>query len=125
MSTREAVEDLDAATRGLVVDLHTPRPLIFWADLLLCATAGWAAFALAVAAEPFTVRALLAGLVAGLALYRGVCFTHELSHLRRRDSSLLRSTPSRPLPTLDPSRPVLAARDADQPCWSATSWMHA
>lgn len=74
---------LDTMSRGIVSDLHTPKPGVFWADLLASATLGWGAFAIAAGAPPFSSVTLLAGLLAGFALYRGVSFTHELAHLRR------------------------------------------
>ena len=77
-------DDPDIVAHALVADLHTPRPVIFWADLVASAAIGWSAFAMAVV-SPFllSATALLALAVAGLALYRGVSFTHELAHLRR------------------------------------------
>jgi fatty acid desaturase len=84
VSTREAIEDLDAVTRGLVGDLHMPNPALFWADLLLSAAAGWGFFSMAVMAAPFSLRMFLCSAASGLFLYRGLCFTHELAHLRRK-----------------------------------------
>jgi fatty acid desaturase len=78
-----AAVDLDAVARRLVLDLHTPRPAIFWADLLFSAIVGWGAFAVALAAEPWSATMVGAAIASGFALYRGLCFTHELTHLRR------------------------------------------
>jgi fatty acid desaturase len=75
--------DLDTVTRTLVADLHTPTPAIFWLDLLASAVIGWGAFAVAVTAPGLSVLSILTALLAGVLLYRGVCFTHELAHLRR------------------------------------------
>jgi fatty acid desaturase len=80
----EATEELDAVSHAIVADLHTPQPWIFWSDLAASATLGWSAFAFAVAAPPFSAGMWIAALFSALALYRGVCFTHELAHLRRR-----------------------------------------
>ena len=77
-------DELDAVAQRLVSDLHAPRPAVYWADLLLSATVGWTAFAVALVADPLTPRMLVAVVVAGTALYRGLIFTHELTHLRRR-----------------------------------------
>ena len=74
----------EPVSHALVADLHLPKPWIFWVDLLCSAAVGWSAFAYAVAAEPFSLAMLLAAVLAALSLYRGVCFTHELAHLRRR-----------------------------------------
>ncbi len=74
----------DVLPHSLVADLHAPAPLIFWADLLASAVIGWSAFAFAVVTAPLSALMLAASAIAGFALYRGVCFTHELAHLRRR-----------------------------------------
>jgi fatty acid desaturase len=82
--TTEIPVEAEVLPHALVADLHTPKPLIFWSDLLISATLGWGAFAIAVASEPLSAVSLLSALLSGFALYRGVCFTHELAHLRRR-----------------------------------------
>lgn len=74
--------DADREARRLVADLHTPRPWIYWTDLALSALIGWTAFAAAVAFEPFSWRMIVASVVAVFALYRGLCFLHEISHMR-------------------------------------------
>jgi fatty acid desaturase len=73
----------DTEAWALVKDLHQPRPAIFWADLLLSAVAGWGGFAVALLAKPFSASMWLAFLIAACALYRGLCFVHEISHIRR------------------------------------------
>lgn len=73
----------DADAKRLVGDLHTPRPAIYWTDLVVSALIGWTAFAAAVAFEPFSWRMIVASLIAVFALYRGLCFLHEISHLRQ------------------------------------------
>jgi fatty acid desaturase len=77
-------EALDALSRILVSDLHAPKPLVFWSDLLASAAIGWGAFAVALLSRPWTPPMLTAVAVSGFALYRGLCFTHELTHLRKR-----------------------------------------
>jgi fatty acid desaturase len=79
-----ATDEFEAVSHALVADLHAPEPWIFWTDLLISAALGWTAFAIAVLAPPFSATMWMASLVAACALYRGVCFTHELAHLRRR-----------------------------------------
>ena len=79
----EGGQDGEAAwARRIVADLYTPRPLIYWSDLILTAIIGWGAFAMAVAARPGSWPMCAFGLVAVAALYRGSIFAHELSHLR-------------------------------------------
>jgi fatty acid desaturase len=68
---------------SLVKDLHQPRPAIFWADLLFSAVAGWGGFVVMLFAKPFSASMWLAFLIATCALYRGLCFVHEISHMRR------------------------------------------
>ncbi|HEX3702069.1 MAG TPA: fatty acid desaturase [Vicinamibacterales bacterium] len=76
-------EALDVVTRQLVSDLHTLRPAVFWMDLFASAIVGWTAFAMAVVATPFSSSMLVACAVSAFALYRGLCFIHELAHVRR------------------------------------------
>src|SRR5262245_41908374 len=76
-------DDDEVVPHDLVRDLHRPRPLIFWTDLLLCAAVGWGAFAVGIAV-PRTPVGPIAIVVAAFALYRGLCFTHELTHLQAR-----------------------------------------
>lgn len=69
------------AAAELTRDLHAPRPLVYWADLLASATIGYAALAAAILI-PAIGWALLAGAVAVLALYRAGSFIHELTHIK-------------------------------------------
>ena len=56
-----------------------PSPAIYWADLLVSATTGWTALALAASESGWTRAALM--LVAIFALYRAVLFIHEITHI--------------------------------------------
>lgn len=75
--------DADQVAKRLLSDLHTPRPAIYWADLLLSALVGWTAFAAAIISKPLSWKMMVSSLIAVFALYRGLCFLHEISHLRR------------------------------------------
>jgi fatty acid desaturase len=75
-------DDLDIVARRVVGDLHAPKAAIFWIDMLASAAIGWVTFAAAVRATTWPLI-LAAGVTSALALYRGLCFTHELTHLRR------------------------------------------
>lgn len=75
--------DLDGIARQLVLDLHKPRRAVFWADLLISALFGWAAFGAALVSELWSATMFAGMIVSGFGLYRGLCFTHELTHLRR------------------------------------------
>ncbi len=74
---------VDAIAQRTVSDLHRPNALIFWSDMLLTAAITWSAFGVTLVARPFSPSMAIAMVVATLALYRGVSFIHELSHLRR------------------------------------------
>ncbi len=79
--------DFDREALLLVRDLHGPRAIIYWIDLTISAIVGWTGFAVALAARPSSIPMLAtmaaAMFVAAFALYRGLCFIHEISHLRR------------------------------------------
>jgi fatty acid desaturase len=73
----------DRQARDLVRGLHQPRPSVYWTDLLVSAALGWGAFALAIGL-PFLSAGMLAAVACAVfALYRGLCFVHEISHLNR------------------------------------------
>jgi hypothetical protein len=65
----------------LTADLMTPKPVIYWADMLATVLVTYSAFALAVSAHE-TWAVIGWSLVCLLALYRGVSFIHEITHLR-------------------------------------------
>jgi fatty acid desaturase len=80
MNPQVARESVDDCARKIVRDLHQPKAQIFWTDLVLTAVVGWSAFAGALVLPSFA--AFCALVVASLASYRGLCFIHELTHLR-------------------------------------------
>jgi fatty acid desaturase len=82
---REARASTRAAnqTADLVRDLHQTRPGIYWTDLLLSLLIGWGAFA-ATMIMGATVMGAFTFFAAVLALYRALCFIHEISHQSRR-----------------------------------------
>jgi fatty acid desaturase len=82
-----SLSNANATAGQLVKDLHSPNARIYWTDLLLTAGAGWVAFVFAAALLRTPWLALPAIAVSALGLYRGLCFLHEITHLR---SSLLR-----------------------------------
>ncbi|MCC2979146.1 fatty acid desaturase family protein [Sphingomonas sp. IC4-52] len=69
------------AAAELTRDLNAPRPGVYWADFLASALVGYAALGVAIAAGPLWLT-LVAGVVAMLALYRGMSFIHELTHVK-------------------------------------------
>ena len=83
-SAGNSFADEDRRTRSLVVGLHQPSPAIFWGDMLATAAVGWAAFAFALVLRPLSAGMLAALTIAVFALYRGLCFIHEISHLNPR-----------------------------------------
>lgn len=66
----------------LTRDINSARPEIYWPDMLISATLGYAGIAGAILfASPWA--ALGSALVAVLALYRALLFIHELTHIHR------------------------------------------
>jgi fatty acid desaturase len=82
-SRRDVMTHNNVNAWPLVKHLHTPQPAIFWTDLLSSALVGWGSFALALFARPFSLWMWLGILGASCGLYRGLCFVHEISHMRR------------------------------------------
>lgn len=76
--------------RDMVKDLMVPKPLIYWGDFLVSVTLGWSAFYAALTLPLFSALQIIAYLVATLALYRAVIFTHELAHLKKGTFNLFR-----------------------------------
>lgn len=75
--------DLAREAQGLTDDLMQPRKAVYWADLAV--TAALVYGGLAAAVQGAGVVQALGAVVAILALYRGVSFIHELTHLRSWD----------------------------------------
>lgn len=74
----------DSEMKRLVRDLHQTRPAIYWTDLFATAFLGWTAFAVCIILRPFSAAMLCAVGLAALALYRALCFVHEISHQSKR-----------------------------------------
>lgn len=72
----------DRLAHQAVRDLHEPRPAVFWLDFAASTLVGYALL-VAAASQPIASPAGLAATAAGaLALYRALCFMHEIAHLR-------------------------------------------
>jgi fatty acid desaturase len=69
------------AAADLTRELSTPRPAIYWADLVASAAIGYAALVVATLVDG-TGLMIAAGIVATLALYRAMSFIHEVSHMK-------------------------------------------
>lgn len=82
MNPQAVRESFDDCARDLVRDLHQPSARIFWTDLILTATVSWIAFWGALVLHSYAAFFALA--VASLAAYRGLCFIHELTHIRAK-----------------------------------------
>jgi fatty acid desaturase len=74
--------DFAAETNLLVKDLQRVSPAIYWVDLLGSVIAGWAAFTAALVLP--LPSAIAAAVISAIALYRALCFIHEISHQSRR-----------------------------------------
>lgn len=83
-ATTELEPSLARQANDLARDLARPQPRIYWTDLLATAAVTWLAFAVAATSASWAWT-LAAGAVCVLALYRGISFIHELTHLRRDD----------------------------------------
>jgi fatty acid desaturase len=82
---QSAEQSLARQANELARDLTRPDPRIYWLDLMATSTALYASLWLTVSA-PATWAAVVAGAIAVLALYRGISFIHELTHLRREQT---------------------------------------
>jgi fatty acid desaturase len=80
---RDAEPSLARQANEIARDLTRADPKIYWLDLIVTAAVTWASLAVAVTAP--AAWAIPAGIVCILALYRGISFIHELTHLRRED----------------------------------------
>ena len=65
-------------------DLHAVRPGIYWADLTASALIGYAALFFALSVQS-SLAMVGCALIAVLALYRGLSFIHEISHMKHAD----------------------------------------
>ncbi len=74
----------EVQVRALVRDLHRVNPTFYWTDFLASCALGWGGFALAVFLRPFSAGMIAAAAVAVFALYRALCFIHEVSHQNHR-----------------------------------------
>lgn len=74
----------DKAAKAVVQDLHRPNPRIYWTDLLLTVATGWGGFWCACLAAPFSPPMFVSIAIAVFALYRALCFMHELTHQSHR-----------------------------------------
>lgn len=74
----------DAAIKGLVRDLHRADRRIYWIDLIASCSVGWSSFAGAVLAKPFSPGMIVCIVISVCALYRGLCFMHEITHQSER-----------------------------------------
>jgi len=83
LSTQATDVSLVAEAHRLTADLVQPRRWIYWLDLGLTAAATYAGLALSVLADG--ALQWLGAAVFVLALYRGISFIHELTHLRPSD----------------------------------------
>ncbi|OYV74610.1 MAG: hypothetical protein B7Z66_15845 [Chromatiales bacterium 21-64-14] len=73
-----------AEARGLVRDLFTARPGLYWFDFLMSTATGWTTFVAAVLLPAWSALQAAAIAFSIVALYRSVIFVHELAHLGPR-----------------------------------------
>lgn len=77
--------ELDRLAREIVADLHAPSAATFWLDMLGSAAVAWTGFVLALTLPPLSAGMVVSVVVSAFAFYRGLSFTHELTHLRKRE----------------------------------------
>jgi fatty acid desaturase len=75
-------DEWDRIARNAVRDLHQASIPIFWADFLVSAGLAWTMLGVASLQPVVSAGFAAAFLVCVLALYRALCFMHELTHLR-------------------------------------------
>jgi fatty acid desaturase len=68
--------------RILVQDLFTPRPIIYWADLILTLAIGYSMAALYFRSPLLSAQQGIGLVVAGFALFRAGSYVHEITHMR-------------------------------------------
>ncbi|MET0545017.1 MAG: fatty acid desaturase [Caulobacterales bacterium] len=73
--------DIAQEAHRLTSDLQRARPKVVWTDFALTTVATYAGLAIAVLADGALLR-LAGALLSIVALYRGVSFIHEITHLR-------------------------------------------
>ena len=69
--------------RAIVKDFFRIKPAVYWTDLLVSSSIGWAAFTASLWLPGILLKASLI-LLATIALYRVAAFTHELVHVPKR-----------------------------------------
>lgn len=77
-----AVLSAETQAARLLCDLHQPNPRIYWADLILTTFTGWT-FLLVALNTSLAWQTGLAIALSSLAFYRGLCFIHEIAHIRK------------------------------------------
>jgi fatty acid desaturase len=75
-------EEWDRIARDAVRDLHQASVPVFWADFLISAGLAWTMMAVASLRPVASVEFCAAFILCILALYRGTCFMHEITHVR-------------------------------------------
>ena len=81
--TSKTIEFPMAEAKKICHDLFEPSHVLYWADFLFNDLVGWAAFVVAARMPDFSLKQLVAFLIAGICLYRAVIFVHELTHLKK------------------------------------------
>ena len=80
-----------AEAREIIADLSVPSPLIYWIDLAISASVGYAGLLLFAGAQWFTLEQAIFYAIAVLGLFRAGSFIHEVVHLRHNHLRAFRS----------------------------------
>lgn len=73
-------EDFLRNVADITADLRRPCRSLYWLDLIASSAIGYSAL-IYICVSRFTPLTLLLGMISSLALYRALCFMHEISHL--------------------------------------------
>src|SRR4051794_5530618 len=82
LKLRRDTPEADSIALSAVRGLHRASPRFFWVDLLGSCFVGWTAVGFASTRTLLSIDFVACVLVAALALYRALCFIHELTHVR-------------------------------------------
>ncbi len=70
--------------REILADLFEYRPAVYWTDMLVTVTIGYAAAATYLHSPMFSLQQGISLLIAGFALFRAGSYVHEITHMRQR-----------------------------------------
>lgn len=88
-TARQRAQAINEA-RAIVADLFVYRPWLYWLDVTLTMTVGYAMAAVYLRSPALSLWQLIAFVVCGFALFRAGSFVHEIAHMRRGEMRAFR-----------------------------------